>query len=95
MFVPSRRTERERERENQSVLAHQARRRPPTYVEHCQHHVVVVDEKDELLLAIGKLCRHSQDKVLHLSLQGKQALVHLGRGGAGIITANPSCVRTH
>ena len=34
-------------------------------------------EEDELLLAVGKLCRHAQDKVLHLRLQSQQTAINL------------------
>lgn len=40
------------------------------YHEDAQHHVIVVDEEDQLLLAGGELGRHAQDKVLHLHLGG-------------------------
>ena len=40
--------------------------------QHRKHHVVVVNEEDELLLVVEKLCRHAQDKVLHLRLQSQQ-----------------------
>ena len=46
---------------------------------HRENHVVVVDEEDELLLAVGKLCRHAQDKVLHLRLQSQQTAINLER----------------
>ena len=46
---------------------------------HRENHVVVVDKEDELLLAVGKLCRHTQDKVLHLRLQSQQTAINLER----------------
>lgn len=37
--------------------------------EDAEHHVVVVDEEDELISPGGKLCRHLQNKVFNLDLQ--------------------------
>ena len=44
-----------------------------------EHHVVVVDEEEQLFLAERELGRHAQDKVLHLRLQCQQTLIHLER----------------
>ena len=41
--------------------------------EDAEHHVVVVDEEDELVSSGGKLCRHLQNKVLHLHLENKHS----------------------
>ena len=50
---------------------------PVTHLQHSKHHVIIVDEEDQLFLSVGKLSRHPQDKVLHLSLQCRQTSVHL------------------
>ncbi len=39
---------------------------PAPHREHSQEHVVVIDEKEELLLAVRELCSHPEDEVLHL-----------------------------
>jgi len=46
-----------------------------THYEYIQHHVVVVDEKDELVLAIGELSCQSQYKVVNFRLQLGHQLV--------------------
>ena len=46
-----------------------------THYEYIQHHVVVVDEKDELVLAIGEFCCQSQYKVVNFCLQLGHQLV--------------------
>ena len=59
-------------------------------VKHCtdhedaEHHVVVVDEEDELFAALRKLGGHAQDEVLHLGLQLREEPRHrlLRVGGA-------------
>jgi len=38
-----------------------------TYHNDSKHHVIVVDEKHELLFALRKLGGHSQDEVFHLT----------------------------
>lgn len=40
-----------------------------THIENREHHIIVVDEKYQLLLAMGKFSRHPQDEILHLTLQ--------------------------
>ena len=47
------------------------------YREDGEHHVVGVDEEEQLLLAERELSCHSEDKVLHFTLQRGQTLVHL------------------
>lgn len=46
-----------------------------TYHKNTQHHVIIVDEKYQLLLALRKLCCHFQDEVLHFCLQLPQYTV--------------------
>ena len=44
--------------------------------QHAKHHVIVVDEEDELLSPMRKLSGHLEHKVLHLSLQLAQDAAH-------------------
>ena len=46
-----------------------------THYEYIQHHVVVVDEKDELVLAIGEFSCQAQYKVVNFRLQLSHQLV--------------------
>ena len=47
------------------------------YREDRKHHVIVVDEEQQLFLAERELGCHSEDEVLHFSLQRGQTLIHL------------------
>ena len=59
-----------------------------TYHQHIQHHVVVVDEEDELLSAMRELCSHLEHKVLHLGLKLTQDTTHTLAGKRLVHTHN-------
>lgn len=42
-----------------------------THRNHTQHHVVIVEEKNELVLPVREFARHPDEKVLHFSLKQK------------------------
>ena len=48
-----------------------------SYIEHSKHHVIVVDEEDQLFLPFWKLSCHAQNKILHFSLKCRETPVNL------------------
>lgn len=50
---------------------------PSPYCENRKHHVIVVDEEDQLDLAVRKFSSHSQDEVFQLALQLAETFKHL------------------
>ena len=70
--------EKEREGGRKGGRAGKGRRvREGGYREDREHHVIVVDEEEQLLLAERELSCHSEDEVLHFTLQRGQTLIHL------------------
>ena len=47
------------------------------YIEDSKHHVIVVDEEDQLFLPLWKLSCHAQNKILHFSLKCGKTPVNL------------------
>ena len=61
-----------------------------TYHQHIQHHVIVVDEEDELLPAMRELRGHLEHKVLHLGLKLTQDTTHTLTGKC-LVHAHNGC----